>query len=165
METTALIIGRFQPFHLGHLILIEEAAKEADLIVIGIGSSQESNTKENPFTAQERRNMIESSLKINKKFSIVDVPDINNDKLWVSHVEKLLPRFNVVYTNEELERRLFKEKGYRINATGFFNRKKYSGVEIRQRIIQGKKWEHLVPKGTLKVMRKINGVERIKSLR
>jgi len=43
--TTALIIGRFQPFHLGHLLLIKEAAKEADIIVIGIGSSQESRTR------------------------------------------------------------------------------------------------------------------------
>ncbi|MEA3254563.1 MAG: nicotinamide-nucleotide adenylyltransferase [Candidatus Altiarchaeota archaeon] len=161
---TALIIGRFQPFHLGHLMLIKEAARDCGFIMLGIGSSQESHTQENPFTAGERREMIIRSLEIPPKFAVYDIPDIGDNRRWVSHVEKLVSGFDVVYTNGELERRLFREAGYRIHATGFFNRERYSGVEIRRRILSGEEWKDLVPTGTLEVMKEIRGLERIKSL-
>jgi len=146
-----LIIGRFQPFHLGHLRLIEFAAKEVDSLIIGIGSSQESGTKENPFSAAERRRMIENSL-AGIKFKIFDIPDINNNELWVSHVKQIIPEFDSVYTNTELECRLFKEAGCQVRETPFFDRGNYSGTEIRRRILAGEMWEDLVPEGTLKVM-------------
>ena len=160
----ALIIGRFQPFHCGHLLLVEKAAEEAELVVIGIGSSQYSNTEKNPFTADERRKMIESSVPKKIKYKIFDIPDVGNNKIWVEHVEKIVPKFDVVYTNGELERRLFKEAGYRVHATGLFNRDKYAGTEVRRRIIAGEEWHSLVPAGTLKIMNEIRGEERIKSL-
>ena len=162
--TVALIIGRFQPFHLGHLRLIEEAAKEADHIIIGIGSSQCSGTENNPFTAEERKMMIEASVPKKIKNSVHEITDIGNDKLWVSHVSKIVPKFEVVYTNGELERRLFKEAGYRVHATGLYNREKFAGTEVRRRIRAGEEWISLVPKGTQKIMKEIDGEERIKSL-
>jgi len=161
---TALIIGRFQPFHLGHLKLIEVAAENSDRLIIGIGSSQESNTRENPFTSDERKEMIENSLNIKIPYEIVPIPDINNDKLWVSHVKKLVPEFDAVYTNGELERRLFKEAGIQVVSTRIFNRDRHSGTEIRRRILSGEKWEDLIPEGTLKVIKRVKGVERIKSI-
>jgi len=157
----ALIIGRFQPFHLGHLRLIEFAAKEVDSFIVGIGSSQESNTRENPFSAEERRRMIENSL-AGIKFEILEIPDINNNDLWVSHVKKIIPEFDSVYTNTELERHLFKEAGCEVRETPFFDRGNYSGTEIRRRILAGEEWKRLVPEGTLKVMEEIGGEERIK---
>lgn len=163
---TALIIGRFQPFHLGHLMLVQEAAKEAGSILIGVGSSQESDTGHNPFSAEERRRMILSSVKgIGQKVSVFDVPDIGDNERWVAHVEKIVPKFDVVYTNGELERSLFAKAGYKVHATGLFNREKYSGTEIRRRILSGERWRHLVPVGTLEVLNEIKGVERIKSLK
>ena len=35
----ALIVGRFQPFHKGHLFLIKKALEKANKTIIGIGSS------------------------------------------------------------------------------------------------------------------------------
>ncbi len=163
--TTALIIGRFQPFHLGHLLLLEEAAKEADHILIGIGSSQVSRKKDNPFTSEERRAMITESVKgIRRKILVYDIPDIGNNDLWVAHVEKIVPKYDVVYTNGELERELFAKAGYRVHATGLFNRDKYSGTEIRRRILANEKWQHLVPEGTRTILKKIKGTEKIRSL-
>lgn len=164
--TTALIIGRFQPFHLGHLKLIEEAAKEAGTIVIGIGSSQESRTRRNPFSAEERRRMILLSVKgLGPKIMVCDVPDIGDNARWVSHVEKIVPKFDVVYTNGELERSLFASSGYRVHATGLYNRERYAGTEIRRRVLAGERWKHLVPEGTKEVMEEIKGAERITSLK
>src|SRR3970040_1541422 len=54
MPGRALWIGRFQPFHLGHLSMAKRILAEVDELVIGIGSAQYSHTPENPFTAGER---------------------------------------------------------------------------------------------------------------
>ncbi|MBN2251515.1 MAG: nicotinamide-nucleotide adenylyltransferase [Candidatus Altiarchaeota archaeon] len=162
--TTALIIGRFQPFHSGHLRLVEEALKEADLLFIGIGSSRESHTKENPFTAKERRAMIEASVPDTGRVSIYEIPDIGDNERWVAHVESLVPAFDEVYTNGELERTLFAKAGYGVHATGLYNRYRFSGVEIRRRILAGEEWDDLVPEGTLKVLKEIDGVGRIRGL-
>ena len=56
------LIGRFQPFHLGHLEAVNFALSKVDQLYIGIGSSNKSNELRNPFTADERNQMIKSSL-------------------------------------------------------------------------------------------------------
>ena len=58
----ALLIGRFQPFHNGHLKIIQNLSKEFSEVIIGIGSSQYAHALENPFTADERILMIKKSL-------------------------------------------------------------------------------------------------------
>lgn len=40
-----LLIGRFQPFHLGHEYLIERIDEAVDEVVVGIGSAGESHSK------------------------------------------------------------------------------------------------------------------------
>ena len=57
-----LLIGRFQPFHLGHLDAILFGLSRAENLFIGIGSSNRYNEKKNPFSAEERREMIVSSI-------------------------------------------------------------------------------------------------------
>jgi nicotinamide-nucleotide adenylyltransferase len=49
----ALFIGRFQPLHLGHLDALKQISKEE--IIIGIGSSQYSGTKENPYNFEQEK--------------------------------------------------------------------------------------------------------------
>jgi len=164
MKPTALIVGRFQPFHNGHVKLIDWAAEEVDKIIIAIGSSQESHTWENPFSAEERRRMIERSLKTLYRYEIIEVPDVNDDRIWVSHVKRIAPEFQVVYTNGELEIRLFREAGFEVRTTPLFSRDLYSGTEIRRRIANGERWERLVPQGTIDVIREVDGVRRIREL-
>ncbi len=54
----AVFIGRFQPFHNGHKKVIEEALKQADRVLIVIGSALEPRSIRNPFTIYERQSMI-----------------------------------------------------------------------------------------------------------
>lgn len=54
----ALVIGRFQPFHIGHRDLIEQAKRHADEVIILIGSTNGPRTTRNPFTFAERVEMI-----------------------------------------------------------------------------------------------------------
>ena len=162
----ALFIGRFQPFHRGHLLLLKEVSQEYEEIIIGIGSSQYGNTLENPFTADERKTMIEQSLEQNKIFNckIALIPDIHNPPRWVSHVLSLVSDFDVVLSNNALTKQLFSEKGYVVKRTPVFERDKYSGKEIRRRMIKDKPWEECVPEPVATLIKKINGVQRVKNL-
>jgi nicotinamide-nucleotide adenylyltransferase len=162
----ALFIGRFQPFHKGHLKIIQEASKIYNEIIIGIGSSQYSNTNENPFTNEERKQMIENSLKKIgiKNYKVVNIPDIHNPPKWVDHVLTIISDFDVVLSNNDFTKQLFSNKGYAVKETPLYEKDKYSGKVIRKKIKNNETWEDLVPEEVYKSIKKSNGIERIRSL-
>ena len=162
----ALFIGRFQPFHNGHLKVIKEASSEYDKIIIGIGSSQYSDTVDNPFSGYERKKMISKSLKNNdvNNYEIIFIPDIHNPPKWVEHVYSIIPDFDIVLSHNDFALKLFKDKNFKVKKTQFYNKKMYSGKEIRRRIKENREWENLVPEKVKKVMYEIDGVNRIKKL-
>ena len=164
-----LYVGRFQPFHLGHLGAVKAVLKEVDELVIVIGSAQHSHNLNNPFTAGERLVMIRYALQEAKlspsKLWIVPVPDVHLHMLWVSAVEGYTPKFNVCYTNEPLTHRLFAEAGYTVKAIPFFDRKQYMSTVIRRRMISGDdSWMELVPKSVAEYIDEIDGVNRLRDL-
>ncbi|NOR17511.1 nicotinamide-nucleotide adenylyltransferase [candidate division WOR-3 bacterium] len=162
----SLLIGRFQPFHKGHLQLIQGVCAEYGEVIIGMGSSQYGNTLENPFTSDERKLMIEESLeKIGvKNYRVVLIPDIHNYPKWVDHVVSIIPDFDVVLSNNSLTKRLFSKKGYVVKETSLYDRDKYSGKEIRRRIINDESWVDLVPEPVYNIIKNIGGVDRLKNL-
>jgi len=163
-----LLIGRYQPFHYGHLYVVKEVLKEVDELIIGIGSAQVSHTLENPFTAGERILMISKALMDEgispSRYLIVPIPDIWNNALWVSHVRALTPPFQIVYTGNPLAWRLFKEAGFEVKSPPLYDRAKYSGTEVRKRMLEGGDWKSLVPPAVAKVIEEIGGVERLRDI-
>ena len=84
--------------------------------------------------------------------------------IWVSHVCSLVPRFDVVYSNEPLTRRLFIEAGFKVEGIPFYRRKECSATEIRNRMLYGGDWESLLPKSVAKYILEIGGAERLRDL-
>jgi nicotinamide-nucleotide adenylyltransferase len=168
MPKRGLYVGRFQPFHLGHLSAIKEVLKEADELVVVIGSAQYSHNFNNPFTAGERLVMVRKALEESGvdsgKVWIVPVPDVHLHMMWVSSVEGYTPHFDVVYSNEPLTRRLFTEAGYQVKPIRFFDRKDYSSTEIREKMVKDENWEKLVPKSVRTLIKEIDGINRLKDL-
>lgn len=168
MVQRGLYVGRFQPFHLGHLGAIRDILKEVDELVIVIGSAQYSHNLNNPFTAGERLVMISEALEEAgidcSRVWIVPVPDVHLHMMWVSAVEGYTPHFNIVYSNEPLTCRLFMEAGYKIKAIRFHERKLYSSTEIREKMLKDESWEKLVPKGVTAFIKKIDGINRLRDL-
>ena len=115
----ALLLGRFQPLHLGHLKVISDIVKESEYIVIAIGSAQYSHALENPFTAGERHTMIARTLKARgiEGHHIVGIEDIHRYAVWVAHVVSQTPNFDVVYAHNPLSVRLFSEAGPHLKDT------------------------------------------------
>lgn len=54
----AVVIGRFQPVHAGHVSILKEAMKIAENIVVLVGSSYCARDIQNPWTFDERRIML-----------------------------------------------------------------------------------------------------------
>lgn len=156
-----LFIGRFQPFHLGHLKDIKDALKEVDELIIGVGSSQEKHTKENPFSVKERIEMIGYVLSAEDigSFKIFPIPDFENDEKWVEHIETLVPKFDIVFTGNRWTERCFRKKGYKIKKIQLI--KGINSTTIRNRILKNKNWQELVPKKIIVYLKKIKGIKRI----
>jgi nicotinamide-nucleotide adenylyltransferase len=163
-----LYVGRFQPFHLGHLDAIKYVLNRVDELVVVIGSAQYSHNSKNPFTAGERLIMVRNALLEagvdSSKLWIVPVPDVHLHMLWVSAVEGYTPKFNVVYTNEPLTRRLFTEAGYTVKDVPLFERKIYMSTFIREKMVAGENWTELIPKSVADFIKEIDGVNRIRDL-
>ena len=168
MVNRGLYVGRFQPFHLGHLGAIKEVLEEVDELAIVIGSAQYSHNPSNPFTAGERLVMIRRALEEAKvdisKVWIVPVPDVHLHMLWVSALEGYTPKFNLVYSNEPLTRRLFMEAGYTVKSIPYYNRNIYMSTIIREKMIKDENWTELVPKSVADFIKEIDGVNRLRDL-
>ena len=162
----ALFIGRFQPFHKGHLMIIKNISKTYDQIIIGIGSSQYGHISENPFTSEERIEMINKTLDRNdiKNYKIILIPDIHNPPKWVDHVKSIIKDFDVIITNNLFTKSLFLEKKYEVIDTPLYKKEIYSGKVIREKIKNGEKWEDLVPEEVERYIKRINGINRLKKI-
>tara|TARA_B100000700_G_scaffold331687_1_gene467084 strand:+ start:24905 stop:25429 length:525 start_codon:yes stop_codon:yes gene_type:complete len=77
------VIGRFNPLHKGHEHIIEKMINDNDEHIIFIGSSNKSRTKENPFSFEERKEMI---LKVFPHANVISLPDFNNLSDWKSNL-------------------------------------------------------------------------------
>ena len=161
-----LIIGRFQPFHLGHLTALKFALSKVDKLWVGLGSSNKPVQKNNPFSAEERKEMILSSIdnSMKKKISIYFIPDLDNHIKWIEKIDTIVPEFDIVFTNDELTKHLYSKRDLKVMSIPFLNRDTLSGTNIRNLIISDQKWEHLVPQGTRNFLENSNAKDRLKIL-
>jgi nicotinamide-nucleotide adenylyltransferase len=168
MVKRALFVGRFQPIHKGHVKAMKDILKRVDELVIVIGSAQYSHRQDNPFTVGERIEMIRKALESEDipptRCWIIPVPDIHIHMMWVAEVLGYTPKFDIVYTNEPLTRRLFIEAGFKVKPVPFHKRKIYSATEIRERMLNNKSWEKLVPESVAQFIKEIKGIERLRDL-
>ena len=91
MYDILVYIGRFQPFHLGHQSIIDKALTLSKEVVIVVGSSFSSRSIKNPFTFEERRDMISetySNHEMRQNIKIVPVRDYRyNNQKWITAVQ------------------------------------------------------------------------------
>jgi nicotinamide-nucleotide adenylyltransferase len=159
------LIGRFQPFHSGHLRLVEHIGTEVDELVVGIGSADASHTRRNPFTAGERVMMVRKTLEATDITDyVVPIEDLDRNAVWVSHVRSMAPEFDVAYSNNPLVVRLFSEAGIEVRQTEMFDRDDLKGSEIRRQIIDGEAWRQHVPEPVQAVIEEIDGVGRLREI-
>jgi len=86
-------IGRFEPPHAAHLLVMLEALENVETLILVIGSARAARNPKNPFTAGEReaviRAMLEEAGAGPERLRFVQVRDFfYNEGLWLSEVQR-----------------------------------------------------------------------------
>lgn len=170
MTRRGLMLGRFQPFHKGHLALTKQILSECDELLIIIGSAQFNFIDKDPFSAGERVLMIHEALKeagvdLSRCYIIPVVNDENNAR-WLAYLRSMVPPFDVLYSGNDFVKYLARsqDSGIAIKEPMFAEINEYNGTNIRHLMQDGKPWEHLVPPAVAKVIQQIGGIVRISML-
>jgi len=162
-----LIIGRFQPFHSGHLSIIKKYHRKNFFIKIVIGSIQKEFQKNDPFTKDERIDMIKKSLEEHNlnNYEIIFVPDVPSDKEWVSLIKKKVQDFDVLFTGNPWVKRLFKKENIEIHEYDerFDRIKGIKARDIRKNLLYSKNKKGL-PNAVFNHLKIIRAFDRLKEM-
>ena len=110
--------------------------------------------------------MILSSIdeSISNRIKIFYIPDLENHEKWIENIDTIVPKFEVIFSNDELTQFLYSKRGTKVISVPFTNRDELSGTNIRDMINSNQKWEDLVPEGTKKILQELGANDRLKSL-
>ena len=158
-------MGRFQPFHLGHLDLVKQILNECDEVIIAITSSQFNYLEKDPFTAGERIEMIHNSLSEAsidlKKCFVISIENQFNIATWASYLKSALPSFDKVYSGNNYVAMLLADSGIDVVTPEFLEREQFNATKIRSMIISDDNWKDSVPNAAYEFLTKINAKNRL----
>jgi bifunctional NMN adenylyltransferase/nudix hydrolase len=96
MYDILVFIGRFQPFHVGHIHVVNQALASAKKVVVLVGSSNVSRSPRNPFTFEEREQMILNAYEHDAgadRLSVHPLNDMADDDAWISQVQAIVAAY------------------------------------------------------------------------
>ena len=164
-----LMMGRFQPFHLGHLALAERILSECDGLVVAATSAQFNYLEKDPFTAGERIEMIHDSLaESGADMSSCFVTAIENQfniATWGGYLRAALPGFDVAYTGNPYVAMLLSDLGIGVVRPELLDRGVYNATAIRRMIAAGdEEWKSLVPGAVGRMLTRIGAGRRLSTI-
>ncbi len=115
MHKYGVLIGRFEPFHNGHLSLVKFALQNVEELIIILGSCNVAKSIKNPWSAEERRQMILSCLSAPEQERVVflEANDfVYNDNRWITTIQSQVDEItdgseDVALIGEEKDRSSF----------------------------------------------------------
>lgn len=94
MSATAVVIGRFQPFHDGHAAVLREALARAPRVIVVLGSAYQARSPRHPFSWAERAEMVRLALTEAERARVEFLPlrDLYDETAWVEAVRQGVQR-------------------------------------------------------------------------
>ena len=169
MYDAIAVTGRFQPFHVDHLDLVVHGLSLAHHVVIGITNPDHRSLVEfpennhrhlataNPFTFFERAEIIRSSLEAadvtSAQYTVVPFP-LDEPEVWHEYIPATISQLVRIFSSWEEEKiKRLRAGGYEVNIIHGNPGTKVSGTDIRNAMLAGESWQHLVSPGALKILR------------
>jgi len=145
----AVFVGRFQPFHRGHLEAIEWILNQTNEVYIVIGSMQEFGRIDNPLDFSTRKEILEVALKEAniKNYKIFGLPDFGNDAAWgkkLLEITGLKAEKTVLVSLNDWVVSCAKKIGIEAADHPMFC-DNLSATQVRQTMFGGFEWQKLVP--------------------
>ncbi|MDE1823177.1 MAG: nicotinamide-nucleotide adenylyltransferase [Candidatus Micrarchaeota archaeon] len=151
-----LFIGRFQPFHKGHMYAIRFCLERCRNLVIGIGSSQESGTQINPISSKDRIRILRSGLSgagiDTGRIRFLEIPDFDDNEKWRNYIIHKEPGIGIVFSRNRLVGRIFKGHDIEVMLPPWHERRRLIATRIRGMIKKGWHWQALVPRGAVELI-------------
>ena len=169
LQKTGLFIGRFQPFHLGHLDIVKKILRQNKHLILAIGSAEKNYVPENPLTAGERVLVIDETLKAEGidpgKYTLIPVRNINNYALWVDHMNLYVPPYDKIYTGSTIVKACYEGAQSKHKLVKIKRRRPISATEIRTSMLESTdKWKSLVPPRTAEILTKMKLPRRLRHI-
>ncbi|OGV47706.1 MAG: hypothetical protein A2017_17640 [Lentisphaerae bacterium GWF2_44_16] len=144
-------------------MVIKGMTKVCRKVIIGIGSADKSGTKDNPYMAQERKEMIQQALQDEDIIPLFDVefinlPDHPDDSVWAQQVFEQTKYIDMVWTGDPAVKKCFEGK---VEIKEIREVPGISSTGIREMIRKGNlDWKTKVPASVVKAVQDL-GIERI----
>ncbi len=115
MHKYGVLIGRFEPFHNGHLSLVRHALQHVEELIIILGSCNVAKSIKNPWSAVERQEMVISCLSAAERERVIFIEAsdyLYNDNRWITTIQQRVDEVtdgetDVVLIGEEKDRSSF----------------------------------------------------------
>ncbi len=143
MSKTAVFLWRFQPFHIGHMSIVDKIFQnDFERLLLIIGSSDKSWTDENPWTLQQREEIIRASipLELQEKIDIIGLEDVSDDDVWCENLKQLFFEEVVLFTGNEWVRDICER--HNIQTDWIIPTIDISATKIREMIKKGESVAH-----------------------
>lgn len=156
--TTALVIGRFQPLHIGHLTLFNYCESTYSDVTVVLGKSPTGRTKRNPLLVSERKKVIKT---VNDSFTVVSATEDFTGEFTqnvISNLNKAPSEYTLVSLNETTINELTPVFTFEKPLVPIICR----ATEIRNRIVRGEEWEMYIPTEVYQLLQKLKFEEKVK---
>lgn len=162
------VTGRFQPFHVDHLELVQWALAHAERVCIGItnpvgeqrqahpASAHRHRADANPWDDAQRAALIRAALAAAAvpvaRYDIVPFP-LDDPSRWAAILPAGTPQLVRVFSDWEREKlRRFEAAGYPVVALQGDPARRVSATDIRAALATGTPWQQWVPPGARELL-------------
>ena len=130
--TKIVALGRFQPLHNGHAHLLSAAAEHGQVITVAIGSAEAPESADNPWSAEERREMVEVwAQSAGVEVEVVCIPDIDDPPNWVAHASTFHGE-GALATSDATTAELYRNAGWTVIDIPLTERENLEGWRVRE---------------------------------
>lgn len=160
--------GRFNPIHKGHMAQIMGCMERVNKLIVAVGSAEHTNEKRNPFSGAERVKMIRAYAKekgLNpNKIKVVAVKDGKSFNQAVANLFKACGKFDILFMDKDFPLAKIASKKVEIKPLPFKGRVEgLSATKVRDAIAAKRKWERFTGKSVTKLIKKFDGMNRIRA--
>jgi nicotinamide-nucleotide adenylyltransferase len=139
-RSRALLVIRGQPFHLGHLALVERALLLRDELVLVVAAAERALLPDDPFSAGERLALVRAGLSsLLPRVWLVALPAPSWPAMALRQLAYLTPSFDLVVAHNPLLRALAEQQGLALAGLAQplqIGGTRVSGSLLRQRLME-----------------------------